>query len=90
MTWEQGRAWAVLQYSHCAHDTAKLGVQAGGELGAQASAGRHGRWGTGRAAWHGRAQGALGAQGMALRHGWLGGLGAACARWLGQIGVLCT
>ena len=28
MTWKQGRAWAVLQYSHCAHNTAKLGVQA--------------------------------------------------------------
>ena len=38
-------------------------------------------------------QGALGlrgAQGMTLRHNRLGGLGAAYARWLGQIGALCT
>ena len=32
----------------------------------------------------------ISARGTALRHGMLGGLGAACARRLGQVGVLCT
>ena len=45
-----------------------------------------GRW----AARHWSAQGALGGRGTSLRHDRLGGLGAACVRWLGQIGALCT
>ena len=58
MTWEQGRAWAVLQYSHCAHDTAKLGVRAREELSAQV--GRAGeRWAArARKRWARRARGA--------------------------------
>ena len=54
MTWEQGRAWAVSQYIHCAHDTAKLGMQARGarRRWAQVGAGRHGagHWARGRGA----------------------------------------
>ena len=81
------------------------GERAGGERGRWAAWARE-RWaaracglwalGAGRAerhghaARHGRSQGPLGALGTALRHGQLGGLGAACVHWLGQIGALCT
>ena len=76
MTWEQGRVGAVLQYSHCAHDIAKLGAGLGvqGARGAQQAHGRAG--GTGvqvRGARAGARQGAAGARqgaGSAGRAGW--------------------
>ena len=78
MTWEQGRAWVVLQYSHCAHDTAKLGVRVCGLWVARARE----RWALGR--W------ALGrwARGMALARAGGEGHGTTTrpARWPGRAG----
>ena len=46
---DRGKAWTVLQYSHRAHDTAKLGARQGAECAA-GCAGRAGRrWGAGAA-----------------------------------------
>ena len=88
-SWEQGRAGVVLQYSHCAHDTAKLGagLDAGAHWEPKArSRGRRGagasrRWGVGPGACgarrraRGRARQVAGRAGVLVR-----GCGAQLAR----------
>ena len=66
---DRGKAWTVLQYSHCAHDIAKLGAGqgAGGAAGRAGRAGK--RWGDKRAGASGRA----GMSGRAVADGRAGG-----------------
>ena len=85
MTWDQGRAGAVLQYSHCAHDTAKIGAEQGTACAAGPRKARTRpvgrRWARRQAL--GRAAGELGAQQAGARRGGAQGAqatGAAGAR----------
>ena len=61
----------------------EAGGAGGGGRGARGR-GTRAEWRWGADARHGHTRGA------ALRHGRLGGLGATCARCLGQVGALCT
>ena len=59
---DRGKAWTVLQYSHSAHDTAKLGAGQGAGRVARRVGCTGRRWGVGAGAW---ASGHAGASGRA-------------------------